>query len=84
MSIRVAFDGTRIAFHPKRPDVLVRLDNREGGLITWRGGFKVFTISNLSTSWQVLKGDDGKQVPLRIRRGSFLMMPVAAVDVEFK
>lgn len=84
MSIRVAFDGTRIAFHPRRPDVLVRLDNREAGLITWSGGYKLFTISNLPTSWQVLRDDDGKQLPLRIKRASLMLMPVAAIDVEFK
>ncbi len=84
MSIRIAFDGTRIAFHPRQPGVLVRLDNREGGLITWRGGYKLFTIANLPTSWQVLQDDDGNQLPLKIRRASLMLIPAAAIDVDFK
>jgi hypothetical protein len=84
MSVRVAFDGTRMAFHPRQSGVLVRLDNREGGLIIWEDGYKAFTISDLPTSWQVLKDNSGKQLPLRIRRASVMLMPVAAVDVEFK
>jgi hypothetical protein len=84
VSIRLAFDATRIAFHPRRTDVLVRLDTREKGLIVWRGGYKPFAISDMPTSWQVLKDDDGNQLPIRIRRVSLMLIPGAAVDVDFK
>lgn len=84
MSTRLHFDGTRIAFHPNRSDILVRLDNRDAGLVTWSGGYKPFTIAGLPTSWQVLQDDGGHKLPVRIRRASLMLMPVAAIDVEFK
>lgn len=74
-----------MAFHPRINGLLVRLDNREGGIVIWDGGYRAFKISEIPTSWQNLKNGAGQKLPIRIKRTGFFGFShgVNAIAVEF-
>jgi hypothetical protein len=74
----------RIAFHPNSAlSICVRIDN-DFLIVMWKNGYRRLPLDEVPASWWIPCNDDGRTLPLRIKRTSLTkLMGYMAIDVEF-